>query len=264
VVGKRWGIAGVLIVLAAVAVLRIALTDQYIDCKNARAVTYIDDLVPTFDEQVTTVTSCEQQVISSNTQSSEKALGLAAAAALLCFLLYNFGSRPALHQDHSMRRSSNLDSPSRNLSPTSQNIDRGLLKMSATAPSLIGPTVALNGVLCSDGDFHIEGSINGGIQCVNLVIAESGRVYGDIVADRVLVCGQFKGELHANEVVLAPGCHVEGTIWQKSLRVENGARFNGQCRHSSAPLENIEKRPLVEPVLSLEDLPQKAVAMASG
>lgn len=257
---KRWAIIGALIVLGAVAGLRIALTDQYSVCRNAQAATYADDLAPSFAEQISTFTYCENQVLGWNPVFIERALVLAAAAALLCFLLYNFGPRTASPQgDPSVSQFT-----SQRLPPARPAIDRELSKMNPTAPSLIGQTVALKGALCSNGDFDIEGSVDGAIQCVNLIIGASGKVWGDIIADRVLIYGQFKGALHANEVVLAPGSHVEGTIWQNSLRVEIGARFNGQCFHSKNPLANIERPLLVEPVRSLAEVPEETLAMANS
>jgi cytoskeletal protein CcmA (bactofilin family) len=257
---KRWIVIGALIMLGAIAALRIALTEQYSVCKNTQAVTYADDLAPTIAEQVSTFTFCENQVIGWDPTFIERGLILSAAAALLCFLLYNFGPLPASPLGHpSISHFTNQRLPDAN-----QAKDRELLKMNTSAPSLIGQTVALKGALCSNGDFDIEGSVDGGIQCVNLIIRTSGKVWGDIFADRVLIYGQFKGVLHANEVVLAPGSHVEGTIWQSSLRVEIGARFNGQCRHSKSPLANVEKPLLIEPVRSLADVPEEMLAMADS
>jgi cytoskeletal protein CcmA (bactofilin family) len=264
VVNKRLVITGTLILLTIIAGVRIALTREYDECRNARAVTYVDDLAPTVGEQFITFASCEQRVLDSNAPSGEMTVTLAAAAGLLCFLLYGFGSRPASQEDQALERSSKWHSANQSLLPASQTANRRAPNANATVPSLIGPTVALNGVLCSDGDFHVEGSINGGIQCTNLVIADSGKVYGDVVADRVLVSGQFSGVLHANEVILAPGSRIEGTIWQRSLRIEAGAHFNGDCRHSNAPLANVGKHLFVEPVPALQDLPEKQAAIVGG
>ena len=260
---KRLIIASTLIVLTAIAALRIALTREYAECRNARAVAYADDLSPTIGEQVITFAICEQRFLSSNAPSGELTLTLAAAAGLLCFLLYSFGSGPA-REDYAEEKPPKLLAENQSPLSSRQAANRKAPNTNVAVPSIIGPNVALNGVLCSDGDFHVEGSVNGGIQCMNLIIADSGKVYGDIVADRVLVCGQFSGVLHANEVTLAPGSRIEGTVWQKSLRIEAGARFNGECHHSNSPLMNVGKELFVEPVPALQDLPEKQAAIVGG
>ena len=245
---KALVIISALIALSAFFAIRIVLTDGYATCKNSRAMTYVDDLAPTIGEQISTVASCERMVVHSNAPSPQMALTLAAVAALICSLLYNFRSERAVYNGHVNERLAEDTRP--------------LLEERAAPSSLIGPTVALKGGFSSDGDFQVEGSIDGGIQCADLIIARTGKVYGDVIANRVLIRGQFKGVLRANEVTLAPGSRVEGTVWQKTLRIDAGARFEGECRHSNAPLANMGTKLMVEPVPSLQEPAQKLTAIA--
>jgi cytoskeletal protein CcmA (bactofilin family) len=226
----RWAGAIGLLAVACATSFYIARTAQYAECSSTRAVTYSDDLNPSLLEQADTFLNCEQRVIDSNSDQALELFALVAVVALLFGINSLFKTSGSIGQNIGSAR----EMKSNNRLPIFAESPKERTNM-VNPPSIIGPSVQMRGALRSIGDFHIEGSIEGDIQCSSLVIAESGQVQGDIFADRVMIRGRFSGALHANEVVLSAGSHVEGIIIQKSLQVEAGARFNGDCRHSENP-----------------------------
>ncbi|ABU72715.1 cell shape determination protein CcmA [Vibrio campbellii ATCC BAA-1116] len=67
---------------------------------------------------------------------------------------------------------------------------------------------------------HVEGT---------LVVAESGRVKGDIYAKQLIVNGLLDGNCHAEHIqVLAKG-RVSGKIWSNNLSIEPGGKFFGEA-----------------------------------
>ncbi|KGR37225.1 cell shape determination protein CcmA [Vibrio campbellii] len=67
---------------------------------------------------------------------------------------------------------------------------------------------------------HVEGA---------LVVAESGRVKGDIYAKQLIVNGLLDGNCHAEHIqVLAKG-RVSGKIWSNNLSIEPGGKFFGEA-----------------------------------
>jgi len=96
--------------------------------------------------------------------------------------------------------------------------------------------VTIVGSLSLQGDVLIEGAVDGEVWCGALQIAERGAVDGLIVADRVVVLGEFAGQIYANELVLRAGCAVEGQIYHQRLVLEEGCFFEGKSRRHGDPL----------------------------
>ncbi|EDP59718.1 Ccm2-related protein [Vibrio sp. AND4] len=67
---------------------------------------------------------------------------------------------------------------------------------------------------------HVEGT---------LIIAESGRVKGDIYAKQLIVNGLLDGNSHAEHIQILPKGRVSGKIWSNNLSIEPGGRFFGEA-----------------------------------
>jgi cytoskeletal protein CcmA (bactofilin family) len=102
---------------------------------------------------------------------------------------------------------------------------------------VINRGVTIIGALSLDGQITIEGAIDGEVRCSNLQITERGEVEGLIVADKVVVLGEFSGAIYARELVLRAGCAVEGQIYHRKLVLEEGCYFEGQSRRHGDPLK---------------------------
>ncbi len=96
--------------------------------------------------------------------------------------------------------------------------------------------VTIVGSLALEGDILIEGSVDGDVRCTGVQIAERGAVEGLIVADRVVILGEFKGQIYATDLLLGAGCSVEGQIYHNKLVVEEGCFFEGKSRRHGHPL----------------------------
>lgn len=102
---------------------------------------------------------------------------------------------------------------------------------------VINRGVTIIGALQLDGPVCIEGIIDGEVRCSTLKISERGEVGGLIVADKVVVLGEFSGAIYARELTLGAGCNVEGQIYHKKLVLEEGCYFEGQSRRHGDPLK---------------------------
>ena len=96
--------------------------------------------------------------------------------------------------------------------------------------------VTIVGSLTVEGDMLIEGTVDGDIRCGGLQIAERGAVEGLIVAESVVILGEFRGMIYARELVLAAGSGVEGQIFHNKLVLEQGCYFEGKSRRHGDPL----------------------------
>src|SRR5580698_9086955 len=110
------------------------------------------------------------------------------------------------------------------------------------APSIISADLLVQGTLVSSGDIQIDGSVEGDVHSSGLVIGAKACIHGEVVAEDVVVRGKVQGSIRARKVLLAATCHVEGNILHEALAVEQGAFFEGNCRHSDNPLSDEAKK----------------------
>ena len=127
-----------------------------------------------------------------------------------------------------------------------------------STPSIISSDLLVQGTLVSQGDMQIDGTVEGDIRSVTLMIGTGATVKGEIVAEEVVIRGRVEGRIRARRVQLDASAVVIGDILQEQLTVAAGATFEGTCRKSSDPL-NISAPPA--PQLSLSK--SSAMPMAS-
>lgn len=105
-----------------------------------------------------------------------------------------------------------------------------------SAPSIISSDLLVQGTLISQGDMQIDGTVEGDIRSVTLMIGNGATVKGEIVAEEVVVRGRVEGRIRARRVQLDATAVVVGDILQEQLTVAAGATFEGSCRRSNDPL----------------------------
>ena len=102
---------------------------------------------------------------------------------------------------------------------------------------VINRGVTIIGALSLEGQVLIEGTIDGEVRCSNLQITERGEVEGLIVADRVVVLGEFSGAIYARELVLGRRLQRRGPDLPSQAVLEEGCYFEGQSRRHGDPLK---------------------------
>jgi len=104
------------------------------------------------------------------------------------------------------------------------------------ASLVINRGISIVGSLTIEGLVHIDGAVDGEVRCKAIRIGERGLVEGLIVAEKVVVLGEFSGEIYADEIVLGAACSVDGTICHNKLILEKGCYFEGKSRRFADPL----------------------------
>jgi cytoskeletal protein CcmA (bactofilin family) len=127
-------------------------------------------------------------------------------------------------------------------------------------PSIVSGDLCVTGSLNTTGDMQIDGIVEGDVRSVGLVIGEKAEVHGEIWAEDLTVRGKVVGRIHARKVLLSATCHVEGDILHESFAVENGAFFEGSCRHSDNPLGDEVRKPQQTVVTASSPAAQASVA----
>ena len=97
-------------------------------------------------------------------------------------------------------------------------------------PSVIGPSLRINGNLETDAELLVSGKIEGDIKGKTITIGEGAEVTGSIYGETVKVAGKIQGKIEARTVVVSKTAHTTGDIIHASLQIEAGAYVDGHCR----------------------------------
>ena len=97
--------------------------------------------------------------------------------------------------------------------------------------SRIESSTSIKGDIVSEGDFRIDGTLEGSIKTNGkIVIGKEGLVNGGVSCNNADVEGKIKGKLFVSETLnLRSTCHIEGEVLIGKLMVESGANFNASC-----------------------------------
>lgn len=95
----------------------------------------------------------------------------------------------------------------------------------------IAKGTVITGDIISDGDFRIEGSVQGNIKTPGkVVVGKTGIINGTLKSANADIEGKFMGKLKLTDTLsLKSSAHVQGEVEVGKLAVEPGATFNATC-----------------------------------
>ncbi len=103
--------------------------------------------------------------------------------------------------------------------------------------STLGHGMLVTGNIVCAGSLQIFGRVVGDIHASHLVISDEAKVEGKIVAPELVIQGEFHGTIQSNNVKLQSTAVVEGEIFNKTLAIEQTARFDGVSRRLDKAVE---------------------------
>ncbi|MCB0459902.1 MAG: polymer-forming cytoskeletal protein [Flavobacteriaceae bacterium] len=97
--------------------------------------------------------------------------------------------------------------------------------------NIIGKNSSFKGDIISEGDFRIDGKVEGTVKTSGrVVIGQDGHVEGTINCSNADVEGSFSGNLNVEELLsLKSTATISGEVILGKLSVEPGANFNASC-----------------------------------
>jgi cytoskeletal protein CcmA (bactofilin family) len=105
--------------------------------------------------------------------------------------------------------------------------------------NIIGVNTTFKGDVISEGDFRIDGKIEGTIKTsARIILGKQGVIEGDVICKNADVEGFINGSLKVEEMLsLKSSAKVHGEVVMGKLAVEPGAEFNVTCSMKSAVKE---------------------------
>ena len=99
----------------------------------------------------------------------------------------------------------------------------------AKIETLIGPNAHIRGEIQSDGGVRVDGILEGAIDITgNLVIGEGAKIIATITANNISISGAVKGDIAGNRVEILETGRVWGDLTINSLLLNEGAYLRGQ------------------------------------
>ncbi|MFO7613591.1 MAG: polymer-forming cytoskeletal protein [Bacteroidales bacterium] len=111
------------------------------------------------------------------------------------------------------------------------------------AVNMIGKGTKIKGDIRSDGDFRVDGILNGSIQSNGkIVVGISGSIEGDISCQNADISGTVKAVIRVQELLsLKSTSRVAGEINTNKLAIEPGAKFSGTCKMEDEILAKVQE-----------------------
>ena len=98
--------------------------------------------------------------------------------------------------------------------------------------NLIGNGTTLKGDIKLNGDFRIDGTLVGAIDCKGkIVVGSSGVVEGEIICQNADFSGEVKAKVKVAQLLtLKESAQFSGEVITNKLAIEPGAKFSGSCQ----------------------------------
>lgn len=115
--------------------------------------------------------------------------------------------------------------------------DRKKLADSVTKEAtIIAAGTKIKGDISLSSSLHIDGEIEGIIHSDNIItIGPKGKVYGDIVAENLVINGGFIGSAESQSIEILSKGIVKGKLSYNELTIEKGSVFEGETILLSSP-----------------------------
>ena len=113
------------------------------------------------------------------------------------------------------------------------------LKPRAMERNVVAKNTSITGDINSEGDFRIDGTLEGTLKTnCRVIIGVEGKIIGKVESNNADIEGKFSGELLVHETLtIKATANISGDVVIGKLSVEPGAVFNASCAMKGAVKE---------------------------
>jgi cytoskeletal protein CcmA (bactofilin family) len=108
--------------------------------------------------------------------------------------------------------------------------------------NILGAGAVVKGDIQVNGDFRIDGTLNGTIQCKGkMVVGPTGKIDGEIQCQNADFSGEVRATVKVAELLtLKETARFSGDITTGKLAIEPGAKFSGTCSMEQSGSKDIQ------------------------
>jgi len=98
-------------------------------------------------------------------------------------------------------------------------------------PNNIVAGTTIKGEITTNGDFRIDGTLIGSINCKGkIVIGQTGTIEGEVICQNADISGKIKAQIKVEQLLtLKSTSELNGDVVTNKISVEPGAKFTGSC-----------------------------------
>ncbi len=111
-----------------------------------------------------------------------------------------------------------------------KNEQRPVARSGSGTMSFLGAEVTITGNIGGQGNLHIDGRVDGDVNCASLIIGNAGQVNGNITADDAKIAGSVTGTISAKVLTIEASARITGDLSYDSVSVETGAQVEGRVK----------------------------------
>ncbi len=124
--------------------------------------------------------------------------------------------------------------------------------INSAAPSIIGSDIKVTGNVSTTGEIHLDGIIEGDVDCGTLTVGEHGIVTGTVKAETVTLRGTVEGKLRGKTIHLEQTAKVNGDVTYGTMTMEAGVQVDGKLipmkkKVAAEPKPLSESKPAAKP-----------------
>ena len=99
--------------------------------------------------------------------------------------------------------------------------------------SVIGPDVIVTGNVTATADLHIDGRVEGDVNCASLAQGADSQIFGSVTAEQARLAGAVEGTVRVRNLTVERSAKISGDVEYENITIENGGHIDGRLKHMS-------------------------------
>lgn len=100
--------------------------------------------------------------------------------------------------------------------------------------SVIGADVVIAGNINASAELHIEGRIEGDVDCAGLIQGAESHIVGGVTAETARIAGAIEGTVRVRQLTVERSARITGDVEYENITIENGGHIDGRMRRIGA------------------------------
>ncbi|RYE89051.1 MAG: polymer-forming cytoskeletal protein, partial [Oxalobacteraceae bacterium] len=99
--------------------------------------------------------------------------------------------------------------------------------------SVLGPDVIVTGSVTASSDLHIDGRVEGDVNCGSLAQGAESQIFGSVTAEVARLAGAVEGTVRVRNLTVERSAKISGDVEYENITIENGGHIDGRLKHMS-------------------------------
>lgn len=100
--------------------------------------------------------------------------------------------------------------------------------------SVIGADVVIAGNINASAELHVEGRIEGDVDCAALIQGAESHIVGGVTAESARIAGAIEGAVRVRQLTVERSARITGDVEYENITIENGGHIDGRMRRIGA------------------------------